>query len=106
MNELLGARIKSLREVRGVKQEELAKEIDCTRQTYAKIEKGLTDISYSTITKIAKALHAKPEEITSAINETPVVPIMDKFEFISNMLDTFLTHKKLYNSVRQVNIDE
>lgn len=116
MNAVLGARIRNLREAKGLTQEQVAEQMHCTRQRYARIEKGLTDISYASINIIAQVLGVNVEEITSAVN--PVSsgqPLFrannqtiqeDKFEFITNMIDTFYAHRKLYNSIRQVEASE
>lgn len=116
MNATLGARIRSLREARGFTQEQVAKNMNCTRQKYARIEKGLIDISYTSITAIAQILGIKPEQITSAVNNSDQIqplfrengtPIQeDKFQFINEMLDTFYAHRKLYKGLRQVDVDE
>jgi len=116
MNTILGARIRSLRESKGLTQEQVAEKMNCTRQKYARIEKGLIDISYSSITTIAEILEIKTEEITSAVNNIAQKQPMfrdnggfiegDKFEFINQMIDTFYAHRKLYNSVRQVDVNE
>ncbi|MTI80447.1 MAG: helix-turn-helix domain-containing protein [Firmicutes bacterium] len=116
MNAVLGARIRSLRETKGFTQEQVAEKMSCTRQKYARIEKGLVDISYASITAIAKILGIKTEEITSAVNNTDQEQPMfrengtptkeDKFEFINEMIDTFYAHRKLYKSVRQADADE
>lgn len=116
MNTTLGARIKSLRELKGLTQEQIADMMKCSRQKYARLEKGLIDISYSNISAIAAILGINIEDITSAIN-TPCqaepmfrvsgsINEMDKFEFIDNMLDTFYAHRKLYNSIKKVDADE
>lgn len=115
MNIILGARIKSLRESKGLTQEQIAEKVHCTRQKYARLEKGLLDISYANISIIANILGVGIEEITSSINNTCQSEPMfrsndsldiDKFEYINKMLDTFYTHRKLYYSVRQVDEDE
>jgi len=116
MNEILGARIRSLRESKGFTQEQIADKMNCSRQKYARLEKGLLDISYASISIIAQVLGVKTEEITSSVNnickEEPMFRgddeslLMDKFEYISNMLDTFYAHRKLYNSVRQVDANK
>ncbi len=116
MNAILGARIKSLREVKGFTQEQLAEKMNCSRQKYARLEKGLIDISFASISAISHILGIKAEEITSAVsNERVEEPMFrvnggfgqeDKFLFINNMLDIFYAHRKLYNSVRQVEVDE
>lgn len=116
MNDILGARIKSLRESKGLTQEQIADKMDCTRQKYARLEKGLIDISFASISTIAKVLGVKIEEITSVVNDiSKTEPLFrgnssldkeDKFCFISEMLDTFYAHRKLYNSIRQVDVNE
>lgn len=116
MNAILGARIKSLRELKGLTQEQIADKMNCTRQKYARLEKGLLDISYTSISTIAQALGVKAEEITSSVSniykEEPIFRDnngfvqADKFEYINSMLDTFYAHRKLYNSIRQVDENE
>ena len=114
MNAILGARIRSLREAKGLTQEQVAKKMDCTRQKYARIEKGLVDISYASITAIAQILGVTTEEITSVVNNQEQTMFRsngeyieeDKFEYINKMIDTFFAHRKLYNSVRQVDMNE
>ncbi len=116
MNAILGARIKSLREAKGFTQEQLAEKMNCSRQKYARLEKGLIDISFASISAIAQILDAKMDDITSAVRYEKIDEPMyrgnsgygqeDKFLFINNMLDTFYAHRKLYNSVRQVETNE
>ena len=108
---ILGARIKTLRQAKGFTQEQFALKMNCSRQEYAGLEKGLIDISYASITTIAQVLGTKIDEITSVVNNENIEePIfigssdyghVDKFLYINNMLDTFYAHRKLYNSVRQ-----
>ncbi len=115
MNAILGARIRTLRESKGLTQEQVAEKMNCTRQKYARIEKGLIDISYASITTIADILGIKAEEITSAVNNIDEKEPMfrknngavceDKFEYINEMINTFYAHRSLYNSVRQVDIN-
>jgi transcriptional regulator with XRE-family HTH domain len=116
MNEILGARIRSLREAKGFTQEQIAEKLNWSRQKYARLEKGLIDISYAGISAIAQILGCKIEEITSAINnEEDVEPMFrgnnangqeDQFLFINKMLDVFYAHRKLYYRIRQVETDE
>ncbi|WP_125154744.1 helix-turn-helix transcriptional regulator [Clostridium rectalis] len=116
MNAILGARIRALREAKGLTQEQVAEKMNCTRQKYARIEKGLIDISYASITIIAEILGIKAEEITSAVNNIEEKETMfrkingdvceDKFEYIIEMINTFYAHRNLYKSVRQVDMDE
>lgn len=116
MNAILGARIRNLRESKGLTQEQIAEIMNCTRQKYARLEKGLIDISYASMTTIAQILGIRVEEITSSVNNlSQEQPLFrgdssaakdDKFAYISNMLETFYAHRKLYNSVRQADVNE
>lgn len=116
MNEILGTRIRSLRESKGFTQEQMAENMKCSRQKYARLEKGLIDISYASLITIAQVLGIVVEEITSSVNSVSQEQAMfrannnsvedDKFEYITKMLDTFYAHRKLYQSVRQVEVDE
>jgi transcriptional regulator with XRE-family HTH domain len=116
MNAILGARIRNLRETKGLTQEQIAEKMNCTRQKYARLEKGLVDISYASLTTVAQILGIAIEEITSVVDSTSQeLPLFrgdaslaqdDKFMYIHNMLDTFYAHRKLYNSVRPVSADE
>ena len=116
MNVILGARIRNLRESKGFTQEQIAEKMNCTRQKYARLEKGVIDISYASLTTIGQVLGIKIDEITSAINDiSQEQPIFrgdsssaqeEKFAYINNMIDTFYAHRKLYNSVRQADVNE
>jgi len=114
MNEILGARIRFLRESKGLTQEQVAEKMHCSRQKYARIEKGLIDISYANIVAISKILGVQVEDITSSVNNIDQEQVIyrrngdcnseDKFAYIMEMIDTFYAHRKLYYSVRQVNV--
>ena len=59
-----GARIKELREAKGLTQEELAKLLNTKRQTVSKYEQGIiTNIPSDRIQSIARILDATPEYI-------------------------------------------
>jgi len=116
MNAVLGARIRSLRKSKGFTQEQIAEKMNCTRQKYARIEKGLIDISYASLNTVAQVLGIKVDEITSSVNNVYQEQQLfrangdlvqeNTFEYINNMIDTFYAHRKLYNSIRQVDVNE
>ena len=116
MNAIVGVRIRSLRESKGFTQEQIAEKMNCSRQKYARLEKGLIDISYASLIAVAQVLGVKVEDITSSVNNISQVQPMfrannqsiqeDKFEYINKMIDTFYAHRKLYHSVRQVEVNE
>ncbi len=116
MNSILGARIRALRELRGLTQEQVAEKLDCTRQKYARIEKGVIDISYSSITAIAQIINVDVEEIINSVSQPYTTKTAfrssgemvqeDKFQYITSMIDTFYAHRKLYNNTRRDDGDE
>ena len=116
MNAILGARIRILRESKGFTQEQIAEQLRCTRQKYARMEKGLIDISYASINKVAQILDIAVNDITSAVSNLPspqpmyrangTMPQDDQFGFINSMINTFYVHRKLYESVRQNEVHE
>ena len=116
MNAILGARIRTLREEMKLTQEQVSEKLSWTRQKYARLEKGMVDISYSSIVSIAKILNVTADDITSCLDDdnsyTPYfrsngsVVGETKFEYVIEMIDTFYEHKNLYNSVKKVENDE
>ena len=76
MNAILGARIRNLRESKGLTQEQIAEKMNCTRQKYARLEKGLIDISYASLTTVAQVLGIKIEDITEIKADEVVDPIL------------------------------
>jgi len=113
MNQLLGAKIRNLREARGLTQEAVSERLNCSRQKYARIENGIADISYSDILKIADILNVKAEDITSITEKKQQLqPMMrnDSTQYedtqqtlnkINEMIDIFYAHRKLYYSVKE-----
>lgn len=103
INSILGNRIKSLRQIKGLTQKQVAESINYSLQKYDRIEKGIIDISYSSLKDIAEALGIKVEEIISVINDDNCKEELvddDKFKFIMELIDAFYAHRKLYYSVR------
>lgn len=116
MNTIIGARIRNLRETKGLTQEQVAETLGFSRQRYARVENGLNDFSYITLNKIAQILGITVTDITSSLDQVKEETALyrtnnngtkeKQFEFIAEMLDTFYAHKKLYNSTKKVDYDE
>jgi transcriptional regulator with XRE-family HTH domain len=111
MNTILGGHIKELRESKKLTQEYLAERLGCTRQRYARIERGESDISYSLLCDISVLLGVDVKNITEVLDAprplTSLFRIGDHVEdksmsFVMDMLDTFFAHKKIYDGVRRV----
>lgn len=113
MNAILGGRIKELRESKKLTQEYLAEKLGCTRQRYARVERGESDISYSLLSDISELLGVDVKNITEVLDAprplASLFRIGDQTEeaeksvsFVMEMLDTFFAHKKIYDGVRSV----
>ena len=73
MNELLGSRIKALRNAKKFTQEQIATQIGVSRQKYARIESGANTITLEVLSRIANVLDVTVADITRVLDETPVV---------------------------------
>ena len=60
---LVGKNIKSARNAKNISQEKLAHSADLDRTYISSIEKGIRNISITTLLKIANALDVKPTEL-------------------------------------------
>jgi transcriptional regulator with XRE-family HTH domain len=63
MQMTLGQKIRLMRELRGLKQETVATELDMTQGGYGKIERDETDVPFSRLTDIAKVLKVSVSDI-------------------------------------------
>ena len=101
MNELLGSRIKALRDAKEFTQTQVADQIGVSRQKYARIEHGVTRITFETLSKIANALDVTVGDITKVLDNTPVAAYRAGEESgsskkIFDMLDLFYANKHMY----------
>ena len=60
---MIGSKIKRIREMRGITQEEIAEELNLTTQAYGRMERGETSISAERLGKIAEKLGVNTDEI-------------------------------------------
>ena len=93
-----GARIKQLREAKGLTQEELAKLLNTTKQTISKYEKEIvTNIPSDRIENMAKILDSTPEYILGWEKVQKNNDIMADIVIRMRMDDDFLSVvKKVY----------
>lgn len=105
MKILIGEQIRKLRELNKVTQEEIADALGMTRQRFARIEKGISDISYETILKIADYLKVSAQEIIDVCEKSTTVSYRNKnsstasFEKIEEMLTFFYANKSLHQQM-------
>lgn len=111
MSYALGVRIKELRTMRKISQEQMAEALDTTRQRYSRLENGQIDISFVMIKDIAKVLGVTTKEITSAEEEKKGLTTLfreknnspqaaEAVSKIEEILRVFHAHEKLYYQMR------
>lgn len=112
MKTLIGEQIRRLRETRRITQEEISTALGMTRQRFARIEKGHSDISYETIIAIAKYLDIDSHEITRVCESTPPVSFrngnahLETFEKIEELISFFYANKSLYVKMNSESDDD
>lgn len=107
----IGSTVKTLREEKGMTQQQVAELLGMHRTNYSKIEKGERDLSIEAVNIIAKFFGMTideivnfngkiPEEVTiidkSLTEKIKLIASLDKGEqqAISKIIDAFLTKKK------------
>jgi len=117
MSYAIGARIKELRTIKKVSQEEMAELLNTSRQRYSRLENGQLDISYVVIKKIAERLAVAINDITSAELEqkelvtffrekNSALDVVGSVAKIEEILRIFNAHEKLYHQTRERNTYE
>ena len=105
MNEVLGRRIKALRNANNLTQEQLADRIGVSRQKYARIENGTNSITLDILSKISAQLGISVGDITRVLDESPVMTRKSDDVDVSatdiyDMLDLFYANKHLYQKIQ------
>ena len=72
----IGHKIKKLRELKNLTQENMAKSIGISQWAYSRMELGETELTYTKLEKISEELGMKPEEVI-AFNESLVFNVMN-----------------------------
>ena len=110
MNELLGSRIKALRDAKKYTQEQIADQIGVSRQKYARIENGTNNVTLDILSKIAGVLDVTVRDITKVLDEVPNVAYRAGEEGASSakifdMIDLFYANKHLYKKLQSQDIE-
>lgn len=106
MNEILGGRIKALRNAKNFTQEQVADQIGISRQKYARIESGVNSITLDILSRVAEVLGVTVGDITRVLDETPVVAYRvgekgGSAKKIFDMLDLFYANKHMCAKLQQ-----
>ncbi|MDD6233806.1 MAG: helix-turn-helix transcriptional regulator [Lachnospiraceae bacterium] len=109
MNEILGNRIKELRNARNLTQEQVAEQIGVSRQKYARIESGTNSISLDILSRIASALEVSVGDITKVLDEMPEPAYRagverTSTEQIFDMLDLFYANKHMCEKLQHTDV--
>ena len=102
MNAKLGERIHALRVERDFTQEQVAEYLGMSRQKYARVEKGINDITLDILMKIAELFGVGINDITSVIDTSCVTAYRKSasseasVDMINEMLDLFYANKHVY----------
>lgn len=101
MNQVLGGRIKAIRNAKNLTQEQVADQIGVSRQKYARIENGVNSISLDILVKVANVLEVTVGDITKVLDESPEIAYRvgedgQSSQKIFDMLDLFYANKHLY----------
>ncbi|HEM3704694.1 TPA: helix-turn-helix transcriptional regulator [Streptococcus suis] len=104
MNEILGGRIRSLRNAKNLNQEFVAEQIGVSRQKYARIEKGTNNITLDILSRIAAVFDVTVGDITRVLDETPSIAFRvgeteGESKKIFDMLDLFYANKNMYKKL-------
>ncbi len=93
MKSTIGERIRILRVIKSLSQENMANELDISVASYSNIERDVTDLTVSRLIKISKILGVKPSDILEQDNPS-VIAESDQ--------NTFKSGEKIKNSIEEL----
>ena len=102
---MYGAKIRMIREMRGLSQENIAEELRISQSAYSQYESNKINISVEMLEKIAKVLDVNPADL---VNQQPVVFHMPNNrgtkvgyinEYNSDSQDSYKQMKELYEQM-------
>lgn len=101
MNRTLGKRIRELRTIQELTQEQVAEQLGISRQRYARIENGTNNITLEILSRISDILDVTVNDITGVLDKEPSVAHRGGEENSSvkqmyDMLNLFYANKHLY----------
>ena len=69
----IGNNLRKIRELKGLKQESVAKMLNMTMQGYGKIERNETDLTISKLNKLSEVLEVSPLDILTFEEKIPFI---------------------------------
>ena len=113
MNYHIGKKIKDIRLERGISQDDIAATLGMSRQRFARIENGQSDISFLNLQRIAEYFSVPTNVFTVDDEEKDLVLLFrekesssnveESVEKIADILKTFHAHEKLYYRMKEKN---
>jgi transcriptional regulator with XRE-family HTH domain len=101
----VGKKIKSLRERKGIKSNELADRSGLTPQTISRIEKGHTDVSFATLRKMLAAMGLSLKDLAEHNIETGKIKEKSLNELLKRLSKAGIDAKFLLKRIIPSNID-
>lgn len=112
----IGKKIKDLRLERNMTQDQIASVLGMTRQRFARIESGSSDVSYVVLKKIADNFSVPVNTITDADQDKDLVMLFreesssynveESVGKVMDILKTFHDHEKLYYRMKEKSSSE
>lgn len=107
MKKEIGKRIEFLRTQKQMTLEQVAAELNISRQRLSRIEKGVSDISIDLVNQIASVLDVDYKTILDVQVESPKIAYRSEHASVSaisevnEMLDLFYANKHLYERMKE-----
>ncbi len=93
-NLTLGKKIKFLREMKNLKQENMAALLEMTNNGYGKIERDETDVPYSRLNQIAEVLGMSVADLVNMQDQKIIYSINNHQPVMENMINNGNTPRK------------
>lgn len=92
----LGKNIRKVRQSKGLTQENAANDLDCSLNTYTKIERGETNVPFLRLVQIAEYLNVPLSELVKDDNEADINFLSQEIKTIKNdieIIKNILSHR-------------
>lgn len=111
MYDILGKKIRAMREERNLTQEQMGVKLNISRQKYARIENGINTITLDILSQIADIFSVKISDITKVLDNEPVIEYREgetcdsAVGKVYEMLDLFYANKHAYDRIHYKDIE-
>lgn len=108
MYKQIGNKIKELRISKNLSQEQVAEQIEISKEKYDHIENGIANVTLEILIKLANVFNVTVKDITnvlkqkSSLNYNPEEQKQSTINML-NMIDLFYANKNLYEKIKEQN---